>query len=156
MNRLLSLLLLSALVLPARAQENPGKGSETDIRKTLSDFIQVFDNLAWEQFRTAFADDATVFYPRAFPRRADGRAEFEQTFRKVFEQIRAGRSHGPYMDLQPRDLKIQMAGNVAIVTFHLDDRLGFLNRRTIVFRKAESGWKIIHLHASEVQTSSSP
>jgi ketosteroid isomerase-like protein len=47
-------------------------------------------------------------------------------------------------------LRLQLAGNVAIVTFHLDDRPGFLNRRTIVLQKQPSGWKIIHLHASEV------
>jgi ketosteroid isomerase-like protein len=57
------------------------------------------------------------------------------------------------MDIQPRDLELQMSGTVAIATFHLDDRPGFLNRRTIVLRKQPSGWKIIHLHASEVATS---
>jgi ketosteroid isomerase-like protein len=56
------------------------------------------------------------------------------------------------MDIQPRDLRLQIAGNIAIVTFHLDDRPGFLNRRTIVWQKQPSGWKIIHLHASEVAT----
>jgi ketosteroid isomerase-like protein len=155
MNTLFSLLLLSAMALPAAAQANPARVNESEVRKTLSDFIQVFDNLDWEKFRFAFADDATVFYPRAFPRRADGRADFEQTFKCVFEQIRAGRNKGPYMDLQARDLKIQIAGDVAIATFHLDDRPGFLNRRTIVLRKTDQGWKIIHLHASEVQTASS-
>jgi len=54
------------------------------------------------------------------------------------------------MDIQPRKLQIQMLSDVAIVTFHLDDRPGFLNRRTIVFHKTGSGWKIAHLHASEV------
>ncbi|HYM75525.1 MAG TPA: nuclear transport factor 2 family protein [Candidatus Dormibacteraeota bacterium] len=120
------------------------------MRKTLSDFIQAFDNLDWDRFRTSFADDATVFYPREFPHRADGRAQFERTFQKVFERIRAGRTKGPYMDLQPRDLHIQLAGDVAIATFHLDDRPGFLNRRTIVLQKSAGRWTIIHLHASEV------
>ena len=55
------------------------------------------------------------------------------------------------MDLQPKDLQIQLAGDqVAIATFHLDDRPGFLNRRTIVLQKIERTWKIIHIHASEV------
>ena len=54
------------------------------------------------------------------------------------------------MDLQPSNLKIQIAGDVAIVTFHLDDRPGFVNRRTVILRKFTESWKIIHLHASEV------
>ncbi len=56
----------------------------------------------------------------------------------------------PYMDIQPKDLRIQVFGNTAIATFHLGDRAGLLNRRTIVLNKTEAGWKIVHLHASEV------
>ena len=58
------------------------------------------------------------------------------------------------MNIQPRDMKIQLFGNVAIATFYLDDRAGFVNRRTIVLNKSETGWKIVHLHASEVSVTS--
>ena len=153
MNRILALTLMALLSIHAFAQDKTS-AKEQEVKKTLAAFIQAFDNLDWEKFRAAFADDATVFYPRAVPNRADGRAEFERTFRQVFEQIRAGRTTGPYMDIQPRDLKIQIAGDVAIVTFHLDDRPGFINRRTVILKKFVPGWKIIHLHASEVAKSS--
>jgi hypothetical protein len=56
-----------------------------------------------------------------------------------------------YMDLQPRDLRVQIIGNAAVVTFELDG--GFVNRRTLVLRKAGEAWKIAHLHASEVAVS---
>ena len=82
--------------------------------------------------------------------RANGRAEFERTFKVVFDQIRSGKTGAPYMDIQPRGVKIQLFGNIAIATFHLDDRAGFLNRRTIVLNKTKARWKIVHLHASEV------
>jgi len=98
----------------------------------------------------AFDDDATVFYPRAFPEREHGRAEFEKMFKVVFEQIRGGKTAPPYMRIEPRGLTIQMFGDTAIATFHLDDRAGFLNRRTLVLHKTAAGWKIVHLHASEV------
>ena len=39
-------------------------------------------------FGSAFDDNATVFYPRAFPERASGREEFEKTSKVVFQQIR--------------------------------------------------------------------
>lgn len=61
-------------------------------RDVLAKFIYAFDNLDWENFRLAFDDSATVFYPRAFPKRATGRAEYEKTFKTVFEQIRAGKT----------------------------------------------------------------
>jgi ketosteroid isomerase-like protein len=142
------LILLSTISIACYA--GPADSAEAEVCKTLSDFIQAFDNLEWDRFCAAFSDDATVFYPREFPSRANGRQEYERTFQKVFDRIRAGRTQGPYMGIQPRDLRLQLAGNVAIVTFHLDDRPGFLNRRTIVLQKQPSGWKIIHLHASEV------
>ena len=142
------LIVLSTISIACYA--GPADSAEAEVRKTLSDFIQAFDNLEWDRFCAAFSDDATVFYPREFPSRANGRQEYERTFQKVFDRIRAGRTQGPYMDIQPRDLRLQLAGDVAIVTFHLDDRPGFLNRRTIVLQKQPSGWKIIHLHASEV------
>lgn len=94
-----------------------------------------------------------MFYPRAFPERASGRTEFEKRFKTVFDKIRAGRTAPPYMDIQPKGLDIQIFRDVAIASFHLDDRPGFLNRRTIVLKKTPMGWKIVHLHASEVANS---
>jgi ketosteroid isomerase-like protein len=108
------------------------------VREALAKFVDAFDNLDWETFRLAFDDEATVFYPRAFPERANGRAEFEKTFKVVFQQIRSGKTTAPYMDIQPKDMKLQMFGDVAIATFHLDDRAGFLNRRTIVLAKTKA------------------
>ena len=150
MNRIFTLTFVALLTVCAFAQTDQPSAKEVEVKNTLARFVRAFDNLDWETFRSAFADDATVFYPRAFAQRADGRSEFEHNFRQVFEQIRAGRSKGPYMDLQPQNLRIQIAGDVAIVTFHLDDRAGFVNRRTIILSKFPEGWRIIHLHASEV------
>jgi ketosteroid isomerase-like protein len=142
---LLTLLISISLV----AQKKPPT-SESEVRSALANFVQAFDNLDWETFRLAFDDNATVFYPRAYPARATGRSEFEKAFKQVFEQIRNGRKVAPFMDIQPKDLNLQLFGNLAIATFHLDDRPGFLNRRTIVLNKTPTGWKIVHLHASEV------
>lgn len=149
MVRSIALVCALALLPSASAQSQPSN-EEKDIRKTLATFIRAFDDLDWEQFRMAFDDNATVFYPRGTPQRANGRAEFEKTFQTVFQQIRGNQTAPPYMDIQPRELRIQLFGNVAIVTFHLDDRAGFLNRRTIVLHRMGKGWKIVHLHASEV------
>jgi len=137
-------------MVPLLLCAQPKPSHEQEVQKTLAGFIQAFDNLEWDKFRSFFADDATVFFPRQIPERAQGRAEFESGFRKVFDQIRDGREKAPYMHIQPRGLHIQFAGETAIVTFQLDDRPGLLNRRTIVLVKFGSEWKIVHLHASEV------
>lgn len=145
---LISLAFLLVFPLHAISQSSP---SSSDLKTALARFVTAFDNLDWESFRQSFEDNATVFYPRAIPARAHGRTEFEHAFKKVFEQIRGNRTSPPYMDIQPKDLLIQDAGDgVAIVTFHLTDRPGLLNRRTMVWRRTHGVWKIVHLHASEV------
>jgi len=148
-SRLVSLLLLVMVCVPVLAQPAATSG-DADVRQTLAKFVRAFDDLDWDSFRLSFEDDATVFYPRAFPERADGREQYEKAFKIIFAQIRDGKTKAPFMDLQPKNLKIQMFGDLAIATFHLDDRPGFLNRRTLVLRRGPAGWKIVHLHASEV------
>ena len=145
--------VLTLLVVPSVFAEGQPVSAELQVRETLARFVQAFDDLDWDTFRLAFDDNATVFYPRVFPERASGRAEFEKNFKTVFEQIHSGKTAAPYMDIQPKEMKIQLFGNVAIATFHLDDRAGFVNRRTIVLNKGDTGWKIVHLHASEVSVS---
>jgi len=148
---------------PVRTSTQGPGSPESEVREALAKFMHAFNNLDWDSFRLAFDDYATVFYPRsrAIPgtelvsaSRANGRAEFEKTFRLVFQEIRTGKTATPYMDIQPKDMKIQILGAVAIATFHLDDRNGFLNRRTIVLTKTTAGWKIVHLHASEIAVAS--
>lgn len=146
--------LALALLLPVAPTFAHSQTVDADVHEALAHFIRAFDDLDWEQFRLAFDDQATVFYPRVMPERASGRAEFEKGFKTVFQQIRGNKTAAPYMDIQPKGLTIQRFGSVAIATFHLDDRAGFINRRTIVLNKTERGWKIVHLHASEVSIAS--
>ena len=146
----LALALLLLLTPPFSLAQKAPVSKELEVREALAKFIDAFENLDWEKFRLAFDDNATVFYPRAFPERANGRSEFEKTFNVVFEQIRSQKTAAPYHKIEPRDLKIQVYGDMAIVTFHLDDRAGFLNRRTMILHRTNAGWKIVHLHASEV------
>jgi hypothetical protein len=101
---------LLLLVHSLTAQTPTSRTEESAVRTFLAEFISAFDNLEWDKFRNSFTDDATVFYPRGAANRADGRAQYEAHFRLVFEQIRAGRTSGPYMDLQPRDLRVEIIG----------------------------------------------
>jgi ketosteroid isomerase-like protein len=148
------LLLFVSSSSPEQVASPAASGGE--VRQTLADFITAFDNLDWERFRSAFADDATVFYPREFADRANGRVEFERPFKRVFSQIRAQKTSAPYLDIQPRDLALDIIEDVAVVTFHLDDRPGFVNRRTVILHRTPAGWKIVHLHASELATGGAP
>ena len=151
MKKICAGLVLLALYFSALPQAMAKDDKEAEVRAALAKFVQAFDNLDWETFRASFADNATVFHPRQFAPRAEGRAEVEETFKQVFVRIKGDKTSPPYMDLQPKGLQIQFAGGeVAIATFYLEDHPGFLNRRTIVLQKMNGSWKIIHIHASEV------
>jgi ketosteroid isomerase-like protein len=128
-------------------------GVDPGLKQTLASFLIAFDNLDWPSFRKFFAPDATVFHPAAPNlKRIDSPEEVEKAWLGVFARIRktSGRTAPPYMNLQPQDLKVQMlSGDVALVTFHLTEG-NVLSRRTIVFRRDPGGWKIVHLHASNL------
>ena len=127
--------------------------AQSEIRETLAQFLQTFDNLDWPRFRDYFAEDATMFHPGPpNVKRIDSPLEFEKAWLVVFARIKtaSGRSAPPYMSLQPQDVKIQMLSNeIALVTFHLMDA-NVLSRRTIVLRHDSGRWKIVHLHASNL------
>src|SRR5438477_9977544 len=116
MFRRLSVLLAFLLAASPNFAQMSALTAESEVHSALAQFIHAFDNLDWDAFRTSFADDATVFYPRAFPERANGRTEFEKTFKIVFEQIRSGQTSPPHMHIEPRNLAIQIFGDTAVAT----------------------------------------
>lgn len=119
------------------------------VRAAAEHFLRVFDNLEWEPFRTMWAPDATVFFPfDAAPKRATGRTEVEDMFRRFFDQTRSTRPGPPYLHLNPRDLVVQRYGDTGIVTFMLGASGNRVGRRTLVFVREKGDWKVVHLHAS--------
>jgi ketosteroid isomerase-like protein len=139
------------LLLVSSVSSGLAGDQENELRNSLSGFIQAFDNLDRDRFADYFADSATLFQPRRFGSRAENKEEILSQFREIFETIRGKQTQPPYMEIQPRNLRIQMlADRVAIVTFHLDDRPGVLGRRTMIWEREKNGWKIVHIHASEV------
>jgi ketosteroid isomerase-like protein len=116
-------------------------------------FLAAFDSLQWEPFRAYFADDVTMFFPFPdTPRRADGRDSVEARFRQFFDAglaawARSGRQGPPRMGIVARDLRVQVIGDVAVVSFHLGTTTP--SRRSVVFARRSPGqWKVVHWHAS--------
>jgi hypothetical protein len=64
----------------------------------------------------------------------------------------SGRTSPPYTSLNPLDLRVEkLSEDVALVAFHLVDD-NTVNRRTLVFKREPNGWKIVHIHASNITT----
>jgi ketosteroid isomerase-like protein len=142
-----------ALAGTARTADAQASADSAGAHHAATAFLAAFDSLQWEPFRAYFADDVTMFFPFPdTPARADGRQAVEARFRTFFDDAlaawqRSGRPGAPRMGITPRDLRVQMAGDVAIVSFHLGAETP--SRRSLVFRHtAADGWKLVHWHAS--------
>jgi len=141
-------LIGAALVLAPSALAAPPSISThaSGAEVTAAEFVSAFNALDRARFDPLFADDVTVFFPSApFDiRRIEGRTAVLDWFGKFFDAMRERTGK---LNIQPADLQVQAYGAMAVITFHLKggDNLG---RRTLVLRRDENVWKIVHLHAS--------
>lgn len=145
--------LFGALAGTARQAHAQAAADSAGAHAAAVSFLAAFDSVQWEPFRAFFADDVTMFFPFGdTPARADGRAAVEARFRRFFDEglaawQRSGRTGAPRLGITPRDLRVQMAGTAAIVSFHLGSESP--SRRSLVFRYTPAGeWKLVHWHAS--------
>jgi ketosteroid isomerase-like protein len=149
----LLLLIFATICLLLNPTACPGDARK-DVVQAFNRFITAFNNLDWNAFRDAFSDDVTVFNPDIAEApsvgRLDGRQQVEDGFRAVFEATRRQASGPPYMHIAPKDIKIQMLGDTALVSFMFERDGNSIGRRTIAFHLEGRTWKIVHIHASNV------
>lgn len=129
---------------------------ELAVLRATQEFLQAFNRFEWEKFRLSFTDDATMFHPVwEQGRRRVGRQEVEATWLEVFPEFK-DTANFRQMQIEPRDLRVQVYGKSAVVSFHLGEGRQHLARRTLVWVKQKGRWKIAHLHASFVQAPAEP
>ena len=129
----------------ARSKATPA-ASASGPEAAIQAFVSAFNALDRTRFDALFAEDVTLFFPSApFPvRRIEGKEATLLWFGRFFDSLRK-RGAGP--GVEPRDLKVQQYGNVAVATFHLGGGES-VGRRTVVLRRQRGRWAIAHLHAS--------
>lgn len=144
---ILPILALTALVpSPSRAQASGELRAQ--VAQAAEAFVDAFNDLDWDRFAEALAEDATAFMPMPdFPARLDGRDTIVSTFQSVFADFPDRFEGPPYLRIDPVDLRIDVVGTAAIVTFHLGDEAP-RSRRTLIFVRQDGAWRIAHLHAS--------
>lgn len=115
-------------------------------RVTVDAFLEAL-NTGDANVAKLFTEDATVFFPmndRSL--RANGREEIAKVFAALFAMpnYRGG-------TIVPEALQVQLLGDAAVVTFQLTSP-NVTSRRTFVLRRESSGWKIVHLHGSNIRS----
>ena len=136
----------------------PAVATEPDPVSTVEEFVVALSHADLDALLSHVARDATVFAPlSSAPRRVEGREDIAALFEPFFARILENAGGHVEMNLVPLDLKVQVLGDVAVVTFHLgqvpDEPLAesySFSRRTFVLRLAEGQWKIVHFHGSNV------
>ncbi len=95
------------------------------------------------------ASEPTFFFPfDDTPERVTGRAAVDARFRRFFDQVRARGSGPPYLNLKPRELRVERYGDAGLVTFELGGPGGRMGRRTLLFVRENGAWRLSHLHAA--------
>lgn len=138
----------AAAAQPARAPAG-GAASDASLLAAEAAFMEAFNALDQARFDAAWAEDATVFFPRGPfpPERVVGKAAVTAVFKRAFDAARA-RNPAARLNIKPLDVRAQAYGDLGIVTFELDGG-EVRGRRTLVMRRAGDRWLIVHLHASE-------
>ena len=107
----LVLFLLISLEPNTSAQTGAAREAAT---ATVQTFITANENRDLEKIVSTFADDATVFFPGEPSARVSGKESIRQVFAALFKQ-RAGA-----ITIKPTDIAVQLFGDTAIVTAHLE------------------------------------
>jgi hypothetical protein len=121
-------------------------------------FLHAFENDDLATMEAAFAPDSASFGAVVASSKGSTLGELDSYRRKpgmpmrelVVSSLKTGKGP-PYRRLDPKDLLVQTDGQMALCTFHLESPTG-LGRRTIVLDRRQGPWKILHIHASNVQT----
>jgi ketosteroid isomerase-like protein len=132
---------------------------QLEVKNALQSFLRAFENCDLPAMDRLFAPDCVSFDQVVAS--SAGQAVSDLTpyrrcagmppaMRRTALELPTRNPGPPYHSLVPKDLLIQIFGDAAVVTFHIE-RDGVLRRRTIVFVKRDEGWRIVHLHASSVQ-----
>ena len=142
----------AALVVSAQPVATPSDSplAKDSAEQTAIAFVEAFNALDPARFDAFFADDVTMFFPSGpFPSaRVGGKKDVTAGFHRFFEM--AKEKGATRLNIQPANLQVQNYGDLALASFELGGK-GSIGRRSIVFRRDQGSWRIVHFHASSVQ-----
>jgi ketosteroid isomerase-like protein len=132
---------------------------QEEVKTALQNFLHAFENCDLTAMERFFAPDCVSFDQVVAGSGRQPVSDFTPyrrcagmppAMKRTALELPTRNPGPPYHSLTPQDLLIQIFGDAAVATFHIE-RDGILRRRTIVFVRRNEDWKIVHLHASSVQ-----
>lgn len=123
---------------------NKYKRDSLTVISRVNGFLYAFANYKWDEFRGFFLDEATMFHPgQENDKRLSGKTEIDTA---MLPEFTVSPNEKP-LDINPKDIRVQVYKKTAIVSFHLEDKER-LSRYSIIWNKRNGAWKIFHMHAS--------
>jgi ketosteroid isomerase-like protein len=128
-------------------------GGEKEVRQAMDRFLTALNTLDLVQIDSMFTDDVSAFVPSVQGTAVKGRA----AMRQIFDGYAARFPDGPPPPTVPQDLVVFSSRGLGVVAFVVPDSArGVVRRRTFVFRRTPSGWRISHYHASDFAGTPAP
>jgi ketosteroid isomerase-like protein len=110
-------------------------------------FVGALNALDIDRINSCFTDDVTAFVPTVRADRVSGKAAVAGIFR---DYVDATKKSATRTNIVPEDTLVDVSGDLAVVSFNVRNP-GSVARRTFVFRREGSVWRISHFHASNLR-----
>jgi len=110
-------------------------------------FVSALNALDADRINACFTDDVTVFVPTVQAERISGKAAVARIFR---DYVAATKKAVAHTNIVPEDMRVEVSGDIGVVTFSVGSPAS-VARRTFVFRREGTSWRISHFHASNLR-----
>ena len=125
------------------------RGPSPSAADAVHSFVAALARFDLDALVASFDENATVFMPLpSMPDRLEGREAIRAAFASMFDQARASGTTSITLNVQK--LRVDELGDVAVATFDVGAGAA-ISRRTVVLRRVVGGWRVVHLHASNVR-----
>ena len=132
----------------------PGKvhaPSANELERVVKEFLTAVDTGDQARLESCFDVEATMYFPfDDTPDLVEGRIAVLERFDRLFAAWRRRGLSTPYVGFAPKQFRTRAVGaGHALATFTVGIE-GAPGRRSVLLRRSDTRWQILHLHASNL------